>query len=128
MRIEFKIKFEKDGLTISQDINPASTSGDETRPNRTAIGVPLVSLPGKRSELGSRDPRGGTQGDPFGGTQGDPFGGTQGDPFGGNPPGSAPVFVLGPIIFNGANHAQGSSPEGSPGNDIETKPKSEGQK
>ena len=102
MLIEYRIKFEKDGLTISQHIEPNSA------PETFGRIKPLVSsLPAAQSEvrnLGARNPLdrvGGAPGDKPGGAPGDKPGGAPGDKPGGFPGGSGPnpIFILGPIVF-----------------------------
>jgi hypothetical protein len=112
MLIEYKIKFEKDGLTIAQHIEPNST---RTASSRTK--VPVTGLPATQHEvttLAAQNPlaQGGASGDQFGGASGDPFGGASGDQFGGGAPGSAPIFILGPIVFSNAapEHVEPTEP------------------
>ena len=118
MLIEYKIKFEKDGLTIAQHIQPNSAGVA-----RNLSKVPVTGLPATQQEvtsLATRNPlaQGGASGDPFGGASGDQFGGApgdqfggapgdqfggaSGDPFGGSASGFAPIFILGPIVFGHA--------------------------
>ena len=102
MLIEYRIKFEKDGLTISQSIEPNSSPETFGR-----VKQPVSSLPAAQSEvrnLASRNPLdrvGGAPGDKPGGAPGDKPGGAPGDKPGGFPggSGSSPIFILGPIVF-----------------------------
>lgn len=111
MLIEYKIKFEKDGLTIAQHIEPNSAKpaangkqqvsglpATQQEVESAAAGNPLAKIPAD----------GGT---PFIDPGGTPFLDPGGTPFldpGGTPGASAssPIFILGPIIFS-----NGASPE-----------------
>ena len=94
MLIEYKIKFEKDGLTIAQHIEPNSSPVTNSRSK-----APITGLPASQAEMGtlvSRNPlttSGGGPGDKPGGGPGDKPGGNAGG-FG-----NAPIFILGPIVF-----------------------------
>jgi hypothetical protein len=103
MLIEYKIKFEKDGLTIAQHIEPNSLQAVRGVKNGK---VNVNGLPAAQHEvkaLVARNPlaAGGEPADPIGGGgPADPIGGGgPADPIGGNVPGSAPIFILGPIVF-----------------------------
>lgn len=97
MLIEYKIKFEKDGLTIAQLIEPNSFPVTHGR-----IRGSITRLPASQAEvenMASRNPlaaAGGGPGDrPGGGGPGDKPGGNVGG-------GNQPIFILGPIVFGNA--------------------------
>jgi hypothetical protein len=135
MLIEYKIKFEKDGLTIAQQIEPntptskAVTNGKarisglpatQQTVSGAAVSNPLVKIPAD----GGGQPFGDTGGQPFGDTGGQPFGDT-----GGAPGGSAPIFILGPIVFGNAAYPEMGKPadSDSAGGDTKTRGASAGQ-
>jgi len=109
MLIEYKIKFEKDGLTIAQHIEPNSVPVIHAAASK----APVNGLPATQKEARTLTPANplakidaGTGGPP-------PDVGTGGPPpdvgTGGPPPdvgtggsGYAPIFILGPIIFGGS--------------------------
>lgn len=104
MLIEYKIKFEKDGLTIAQHIQPDAPAVAPAR----ATNAQVNGLPATQKEVTARattNPlaQGGAPADPTGGAPADPTGGAPADPTGGGVPGSsAPIFILGPIVFGNA--------------------------
>jgi len=113
MLIEYRIKFEKDGLTIAQHIEPAAANTASV----TANGKQQVNgLPATQKEVesaASTNPLAKTAagGGPIFDTGGGPIFDTGGGPIfdtGGVPvaAASAPIFILGPIIFT-----TGASPE-----------------
>lgn len=108
MLIEYKIKFEKDGLTISQHIEPNSSPITYGR-----IKGPVTSLPASQAEvknLVSRNPLADTGGGPH-----DKPGGGPGDKPGGRSEGTAPIFILGPIVFgNSVPESKETAPQPAP--------------
>src|SRR5260370_40915489 len=94
MLIEYKIKFEKDGLTITQRVEPNGSGTQRVPPS--AMGDVTVA-----KHLGQS----------FAATKGGDSGSDPGP--GGGGPGSGPITILGPIIFGGSNG--GSKPPGVPG-------------
>jgi hypothetical protein len=101
MLIEYKIKFEKDGLTIAQHIEP--NSAPAAPPKATVSGLPAA-----QQELGpvASNPlvtAAGPIDKPGGGGPVDkPGGGGPIDKPGGGGFGTAPIFILGPIVFSNA--------------------------
>ncbi len=97
MLIEYKIKFEKDGLTIAQHIEPNSSPL-----LRAGVNTALVnSLPASQTEVtapAAANPliqvASDHGGEPIEGGGG---GGMPGGP--GSSASSAPIFILGPIVF-----------------------------
>lgn len=119
MFIEYKIKFEKDGLTVSQTIlpnsAPAPVSNGKVKeldsPARADSKNPLTSVPADSSS-GPGDHPGDNSSGP-GDHPGDNSSGP-GDHPGDNTsgiPGQAPIFVLGPIVFNNPAQAAAAQPE-----------------
>jgi hypothetical protein len=101
MLIEYKIKFEKDGLTIAQHIQPNSAPVTQAQPKKAQVtGLPAtqpeVTGLANANPLAGVAPDGGGQ--PFGDTGGQPFGDTGGGGQGSSAS-SAPIFILGPIVF-----------------------------
>jgi hypothetical protein len=99
MLIEYKIKFEKDGLTIAQHIEPNSNPVTYGR-----IKMPVTTLPAAQDQVRTLVPpnplvTAGAPADRPGGAPGDIVGGAPGDTVGGAGAGSAPIFILGPIVF-----------------------------
>jgi len=100
MLIEYKIKFEKDGLTIAQYIEPNATT-----PKTAANGSLQVNgLPARQTEITPTvvNPLAKLAPDAAGGPITDGGGGPITDPGGGVPgssASSAPIFILGPIVF-----------------------------
>lgn len=100
MLIEYKIKFEEDGLTITQRVEPdASDSAPVARTAQTG-GLTGRSL-GSAFEAGE----GGGPEDRIG------PGGGPGDPIGpgGEGPGARPIIILGPIIVGAPSRKQAAS-------------------
>jgi hypothetical protein len=101
MLIEYKIKFEKDGLTIAQHIEPNSSPL-----LRAGVKTALVnSLPAAQNEVGAvapANPLAQVAADSGGGEpiEGGGGGGIPGGP--GSSTSSAPIFILGPIVFANA--------------------------
>jgi len=147
MRIEYKIKFEKDGLTIVQDIEQNNGKAASTVKQQgnglpatqqevasATAGNPLTRVPTDGGAGPILDTGGGpildTGGGPILDTGGGPILDTGGGPIldtGGVPvaSGSSPIFILGPIIFtNGASPELGK-PVGPSGAD--TAPKALGK-
>jgi hypothetical protein len=103
MLIEYKIKFEKDGLTIAQYIEPNSSRVANTRStNAQATGLPATQT--EVTGLANANPLANVAqdggGQPFGDIGGQPFGDIGGGGGGGVQGGAAaPIFILGPIVF-----------------------------
>ena len=99
MRIVYKVKFENDGVTISQDIRGGP--GDEGGGGQDPIGG------GGQDPIGGggQDPIGGGGQDPIGGGGQDPIGGGGQDPIGGGGPGREIAVVFGPVVIGTASAA-----------------------
>jgi hypothetical protein len=95
MFIEYTIKFEQDGVTITQRVEPSASGSTVVKP------APQNSAASARS-LGSSFTAG------KGGGGADDTGPGQGGPdhilAGGGGPGAGPIVILGPIIMGGSNH------------------------
>jgi hypothetical protein len=105
MLIEYKIKFEKDGLTIAQHIEPNSSRVANTRStNAQATGLPATQT--EVTGLANANPLANVAqdggGQPFGDIGGQPFGDIGGGGGGVQGLSSAPIFILGPIVFANA--------------------------
>jgi hypothetical protein len=96
MLIEYKIKFEKDGLTITQRVEPSASVTPPVQPSAVGDLTVAKHLPSAFSA----------------GKGGD--GGPEIGPGGGGPE-SSPVTILGPIIFGASNGS--SSPLAGKGGD-----------
>jgi hypothetical protein len=112
MLIEYKIKFEKDGLTVSQRIEPNSTAPQVTK-SPVAIGpVKALNVP---AGAGSENPLAELSSGPnpaMDDTSGpNP---SMDDTSGPTAVAQSPIFVLGPIVFN--NPAQSSAAQPKPPN------------
>src|ERR1700677_3487906 len=105
MLIEYKIKFEKDGLTIAQYIEPNSSRVANTRStNAQATGLPATQT--EVTGLANANPLANVAqdagGQPFGDIGGQPFGDIGGGGGGVQGLSAAPIFILGPIVFANA--------------------------
>jgi hypothetical protein len=94
MQIEYKIKFDKDGLTVTQTITPNSVpvpvANGQVKELTAAPGADVVNpLTKVSNDVASGGPDNSSQDD------------TNGPP----PSQQAPIFVLGPIVFSGAAQA-----------------------
>lgn len=118
MRIEYKVKFEQDGLVISQSIEPDSQGGLRQAQSLSTTKAVVKEPPeGKAGE--GKNPLATKANDLGGGVSGPPTDtGTKNvnDEGGGGPiPGGvAPIFILGPIVFappsqNGSTASQDGS-------------------
>jgi hypothetical protein len=99
MLIEYKIRFDDDGVTISQRIEPGANEGSvRVTTSQDDGGVTAKELPSFKAQLASDDSGEG------GGTsdQSDVGGGSsdQSD-VGGGGPDSAPIIIFGPVIVSG---------------------------
>jgi hypothetical protein len=112
MLIEYKIKFEKDGLTIAQYIEPNATAPKTAANGRQQMnGLPAaqteITPTVSANPLAKVAPDGG--GAPISDTGGAPISDT-----GGGVPGSsmssAPIFILGPIVFANAAPSELAKP------------------
>jgi hypothetical protein len=120
MLIEYKIKFEKDGLTVSQRIEPNSTQAATANGRVKSLDAPAGA--GRINPLvkASRDPASG------------PHPPSEDTSSGPNPPsedtssgpiGQSPIFVLGPIVFNNPAQASAAAPAEQPNNQQAKPPK-----
>lgn len=123
MLIEYKIKFEKDGLTISHRIEPNSPSAQIASPRVIALGAPATAA---TSNPIATDPASGPN-PPSQDTSSGPNPPSQDTSSGPNPPSEdtssgsvtqssgvvapAPIFVLGPITFNNPTQASTVQPQ-----------------
>ena len=119
MLIEYKIKFEKDGLTIAQHIEPNSAGLKPSSNAKQVNGLPAAQRdvdaaatnPLAKSAGAGSGPIFDTGGGPIFDTGGGPIFDTGGVPVAAAP---SPIFILGPIIFtNGASPELGKPVEPS---------------
>jgi hypothetical protein len=102
MLIEYKIKFEKDGLTIAQHIEPNSTPVAYAGAQKAQVNGLPEKLQDAKATANPLATLGAEGGAPIGQLGGAPIGGLGGAPIGGiggGAPASAPIFILGPIVF-----------------------------
>lgn len=108
MLIEYKIKFEEDGLTIAQRIEPNSVRRNGVANNNVKVnGLPAaqhevraLAPTNPLTELSAKDVASGPGDETTG--PGDETTGPGDETTGQGGQGSAPIFILGPIVFGGS--------------------------